>query len=172
MNINASRSRHMPDPSFDSRHSIRPVARARRGLVLAILAVPALLGCNTSTSDKDLVMVDVPTAQSLARGSKPVLGIGGSSAAYVDPRGATEYAAGHIPDALNMPFTAVQQEHKRLNGYGMIIVYGSDYGDDIAAAMAKRLIALGHDEVRILHGGLRAWEQAGNPVATGAAAAE
>jgi 3-mercaptopyruvate sulfurtransferase SseA len=136
--------------------------------VLALITfLLGALGCQGTTSDKDIRFVDVAGAQKLVRGSRGVLGMGQSNGVYVDPRGMSEYTKGHIPGAISLPFVDVQQEHKKLNDYAVIIVYGNDYGDEIGKIMAKRLIALKHDDVLVLDGGLRAWEQAGNAVETG-----
>jgi 3-mercaptopyruvate sulfurtransferase SseA len=137
-----------------------------RTLLFLVMTLNALaaLGCQGTTSDKDVVFIDVTEAQKLVRGSKGVLGMGQASGVYVDPRGASEYAKGHIPGALNIPFVDINQTHKQLNDYDVIVVYGNDYGDDIGKIMAKRLVVLKHDDVKVLHGGLRAWEQAGNPI--------
>lgn len=140
----------------------------RTSTVVALIAFLACtLGCQGTTSDKDVRFVDVAGAEKLVRGSRGVLGMGQSNGVYVDPRGLSEFNTGHIPGAVNLPFVDVQQEHKKLNDYAVIIVYGTDYGDEIGKIMAKRLIALKHGDVLVLDGGLRAWEQAGNPVETG-----
>jgi 3-mercaptopyruvate sulfurtransferase SseA len=47
------------------------------------------------------------------------------------------------------------------------VVYDTDYNDVLAKAASKRLLELGFDRVYTLEGGLKAWEKAGNDVATG-----
>ena len=48
-----------------------------------------------------------------------------------------------------------------------MIVYGNDYNDPVADGMSKRLIELGHKDVRTLMGGLRAWKADGYAVESG-----
>ena len=93
--------------------------------------------------------------------------------AWVDARPEADYRAGHIPGAISMPYERVTLDHKLLNGYDVIVVYGNDYNDTRANGMSKRLIELGHGDVRTLTGGMRAWKAEGNSIETseGAAAA-
>jgi len=138
-------------------------------MIAAMVAIAG--GCGgKSTSSKNLKLVDTPKAMEAVHGSGGVLGIGGKrSGAWVDPRPEAEYAAGHIPGAINLPFALVASDHKRvLEGYGTIVVYGEDYNDAIAEGMSKRLMELGHGDVLTLRGGLRAWKAAGYEVETGA----
>ena len=131
---------------------------------LLTLVVPA---CSNTSSDKVLNPINVMDAQQLANGGKKILGIGGeANAAWVDSRPESEYRAGHIPGAVNLPYERVSLDHKMLQTYDVIIVYGADYGDTRANAMSKRLMELGHDDVHTLTGGLRAWKTAGNEVVT------
>lgn len=127
----------------------------------------ALTACSNTRSDKELNPISVVDAEQLANGKKKMLGIGGTvNAAWVDSRPDGDYRAGHIPGAINVPFERVTLDHKSLQKYDALIVYGSDYGDTRANAMSKRLMELGHDNVHTLTGGLRAWKTAGNDVAT------
>lgn len=125
-------------------------------------------GCAGSPSDKVLKPVSVLEAKDLVQERSRLLGLGGkSTGAWVDSRQDAEYIAGHIPGAINMPYERVTLEHKSLDQYSIIIVYGGDYNDSRANGMSKRLMELGHGDVRTLTGGLRAWKADGNEVATG-----
>ena len=74
---------------------------------------------------------------------------------------------GHIRGAVSLPFSRVSTDYPILHQYDTVIVYGKDYNDPVAEGMSKRLIELGVSDVRTLRGGLRAWESAGNELATG-----
>jgi rhodanese-related sulfurtransferase len=104
----------------------------------------------------------------LAEGRKTLLGLGEvEKAAWVDPRGGRAYREGHIPGALHVPFQDLNDQQETLRGYNALIVYGSDFQDNLADAMSKRLLELGFKDVRTLKGGLRAWTRAGYEVETG-----
>lgn len=136
-------------------------------LVCAAAIFAALPGCAASSSDKVLSPVTAAEAQELVSGRKKLLGIAGTTTGvWVDSRPEADYRAGHIPGAISLPYERVTLDHKMLEKYDVIIVYGADYGDTRANAMSKRLKELGHDDVRTLTGGLRAWKQDGNPVET------
>jgi 3-mercaptopyruvate sulfurtransferase SseA len=136
-------------------------------VTLAAIVTVAVAGCSTTSSDKVLVPINVIDAQQLVNGKKKMLGIAGTTnGAWVDSRPEADYRAGHIPGAVNLPYERVTLDHKMLDKYDVVIVYGADYGDKRADAMSKRLKELGHDDVRTLTGGVRAWKQDGNEVET------
>lgn len=134
--------------------------------ILSLLAVTALSGCSSKNlTDRDLVFVNTNEAQELVQGRKRLLGLGGTVAGkWVDARSEEDFRKGHIPGAVNLPYERVTKDHKMLEEYDILIVYGSDYNDSRADGMSKRLMELGHDDVRTLVGGLRAWKSDGNPL--------
>ena len=137
-------------------------------LVLASLALAAS-GCQTATSDRDLVYRRPTEAIELA--SKPTGPFGGGEplkVLWLDPRTPEEFAKGHIPQARNIPFPDIEKTHEvACKGYDAFIVYDTDYDDVMAKAAAKRLIELRYEKVYCVLGGLKAWQADGNPVATG-----
>ena len=102
----------------------------------------------------------------LVEGHKRLLG-GTATGAWVDPRSDKAYGEGHIPGAIHVPFQSVATRHQVLRGYDVLVVYGNDYNDPKAEGMSKRLVELGHKDVRTLRGGLRAWTNAGHELETG-----
>lgn len=78
----------------------------------------------------------------------------------------------HIKGAVNMPLAIFDfvylmrfaNEPKNTP----IVVYGNTISRPYALQVANRLISRGYTNVKILHGGLSAWEAAGNPVESGA----
>ncbi len=134
------------------------------GLCLASL----ISGCNVKTSDKDLAFIEPAKAETLVLGKKKLLGLAGkTTGVWVDPRGRADYLEGHIPGAIHLPFEDLQKEHRQLEGYNPIVVYGNTYNSPVAAAMSKGLIELGYKNVNTLRGGLHAWKAAGNTVDEG-----
>lgn len=142
------------------------IPSAIHACLLAVVLV-AVAGCNASQSDKDLAYVNTTEAQELAVGKPKLLGLGGADAGtWVDSRSEADYRAGHIPGAINLPFERVSEDHAILKNHKVLIVYGSDYNDNRADAMSKRLIALGYKNVHTLTGGMRAWKSDGNEIET------
>ena len=131
------------------------------GIVLASSCGPG--GCSSKkTSGRDLVLIEPREAAQLLEGRTKLFGLAGiAETAIVDPRSQSDYAEGHLPGALSMPFQDVAARHDQLRSYALVVVYGSDYGDPRAEAMSKRLIELGIKDVRTMRGGLRAWVSAG-----------
>ena len=137
-------------------------------LILLLLAaisatLTAATGCSTRTSDRSLVFLDVSQAIDAVRGERRILR-SPTAGIWLDPRTDQEFAAGHIPGAIHMPLERIRQEHRQLNEFDVIVVYGNDFNSPRAAAASKTLLELGHTDVRTLRGGLKAWEQAGNTV--------
>jgi rhodanese-related sulfurtransferase len=94
-----------------------------------------------------------------------------NGALFLDARSAEEYAAGHIPGAISMPFDDVFKKPdlaKNLDDKGKPIVTYCDGGDcELSKDLAFSLIDNGHKKVVFFKDGLPGWKSAGNPVNTG-----
>lgn len=129
-------------------------------LFVAGVLTTGILGCSTSTSDRDLRPVTASEAVALAAGKPGGAFKAATKGVWVDPRRAETYAEGHIPDAVSIPFGSgdfESQARELLVGFDPIIVYGDDYQDILANAASKRLIELGFKSVYTLRGGIQQW---------------
>jgi rhodanese-related sulfurtransferase len=82
--------------------------------------------------------------------------------AILDVRTPEEYASGHIPGAVNIPFEQVAEriaEIDATNGVAVYCMIGPRARKGEAA-----LLAAGHEKVFHLEGGMSAWQAAGFPV--------
>lgn len=137
------------------------------GMLVFLLLLPQQFACERKTSDKDLVYV---TAYDALRTMNQPTGVFGrhTKSVFCDPRSRELYAQKHIAGAVNVPFEDMTLEAKGVLGEDTsVVVYDSDYNDVLARAASKRLLELGFNRVYTLEGGLKAWEKAGNDVATG-----
>lgn len=92
------------------------------------------------------------------------------TAGFVDARSATEYAAGHVTDAVHLPPAGHPEEAVAIAGlraYPMVIVYDGDYSCALADEVAARLRREGLPDVRVLQGAWPAWVEAGAPGSSG-----
>jgi thiosulfate/3-mercaptopyruvate sulfurtransferase len=108
----------------------------------------------------------------------------------LDTRPAEQYAAGHIPGAVNLctydrfvkstsPIGLGRFQRAMADLYGQagvdtaraVVVYEAQTGMR-AARECWMLAYLGHPDVRMLHGGLQAWQQAGGPLSAVAVSLE
>ena len=80
----------------------------------------------------------------------------------IDVRTAAEYASGHIPGAVNIPFDAVAQRIAEVDAPNGVTLYCMK--GPRARKGESALLAAGHTAVLHLDGGLAAWQQAGFPV--------
>lgn len=85
----------------------------------------------------------------------------------VDVRSPQEYAAGHIPGAINVPYEEVGPRAAELKGRGEVAMYCMK-GPRARLGEAAFQKAGGEDVLHV-EGGYSAWEAAGLPVAKGAA---
>jgi rhodanese-related sulfurtransferase len=89
------------------------------------------------------------------------------NAVIVDLREPAEFAAGRLPNALHIPLAQLATRGQELAKFtGRPIIAYCERGNrsrTAAAALAK----LGFTEVFTLHGGLRAWSDAGMPLEKG-----
>jgi len=90
-----------------------------------------------------------------------------AKAVFVDVRPANEFAAGHIPGALNIPVDDLSQRASSLPKDQTIVLYesGKGSGDICAAGRAAGRILLEHgfsfDQVKVYQDGLADWQKAG-----------
>jgi hydroxyacylglutathione hydrolase len=88
----------------------------------------------------------------------------------VDVRGATEWAAGHIPGAIHIPLGYLSERLQEIPAGRPIVVQCQGGGrSSIAASVLERA---GLDHVANLAGGITAWAAAGLPIESDARAAE
>ena len=86
----------------------------------------------------------------------------GAAPVVIDVRTPEEYASGHIPGAVNVPFDQVARRIAEIDAPHGVALYC------MVGPRARRgesaLIAAGYEQVLHLEGGLAAWQAAGLPV--------
>ncbi len=100
----------------------------------------------------------VPAAELLERAKAGLVTV-------LDVRPPEEYAAGHLPGAVNIPLAELEQNLDALNASGEIVAYCRGPHCVLAFDAVARLRAGGID-ARRLEGGLPEWRQRGLPVET------
>ncbi len=128
-------------------------------LVLSICGSCWLLGgCNDTVSDRDIEIVSLTQTRAILQ-DKPGV------ARAIDTRTGQEFAAGHIPGAVNLDLSSVKEDKDSIDPalakFKTLVVYGSDAGSGSARAMCKRLMRAGHKQVRFFAGGYAEWTAAG-----------
>jgi rhodanese-related sulfurtransferase len=89
------------------------------------------------------------------------------NAVILDLRDPNEFAAGRLPNALHIPLAQLATRGQELAKFiGRPIIAYCERGNRSRTA-ASALAKLGFTEVFTLHGGLRAWSEAGMPVEKG-----
>ena len=90
------------------------------------------------------------------------------NAVMLDLRESKEYAEGHVPNALNIPLSQLAGRGSELGKLtGRPLIAYCDRGNRSRSA-GSALSKLGFAEVYTLKGGLRAWTEAGLPLAKAA----
>ena len=145
--------------------------RGRVHALAFVLLSPFLIlaACSSNaTSDRDVQLVTPVEADDLLVAKRGVLGMKRDRVGvFVDARPAAAYRVEHIPGAISLPYERARDEHEALRAYDVLIVYGESYDSPIAIGMSKTLSELGHEGVRTLRGGLRAWTEAGRATEEG-----
>lgn len=85
---------------------------------------------------------------------------------FLDVRTIEQYAALHIPNALQIPLTLVEGEIPYLKRDKLIVTYCTCPAEE-SSGQAVQILARGGIEAKALKGGLDAWTSAGYPTATG-----
>jgi rhodanese-related sulfurtransferase len=93
------------------------------------------------------------------------------AALFVDAREPDEFAAGHIPGALNMPFDEITAEPERMESLDTagrpIVVYCGGGTCEVSKGLAWELIAAGQRRVAVFAGGFTEWAEVGYPAEAG-----
>jgi len=95
--------------------------------------------------------------------SEAVLLINRQKAVLVDVRDATEYAAGHVANAKNIPLATIESTTALPKNKALPIVVVCNRGASASRAVMT-LRKLGYENARTLIGGLAAWREANLPV--------
>ncbi len=95
-------------------------------------------------------------------------GLEDGSMLLVDVREPHEFAAGHIPNAVNVPLPELADRMHSLPSGPIVLHCQGGTRSAIAASLVR---ASGRDDVADMEGGFVAWERAGLPVETKASAA-
>ncbi len=132
-------------------------------MLLAVLVSVTLTGCGEKrVSDKDVFKnaIDLTQLRSLMDEDKT----NPDRLIIIDPRIPGDFAAGHIPGAVNIRVTDIQRNTGRdpaIARHDYIVVYGNDPGSNIAIGMGKELLHRRYSKVRWFQGGLSEWRKAG-----------
>jgi rhodanese-related sulfurtransferase len=106
-------------------------------------------------------------APSITPSALATLRASGSAPVVIDVRTPAEYATGHIPGAINIPYDQVADRIAEIdapNGVALYCMLGPR-----ARKGETALLDQGYTSVLHLEGGLAAWQAAGLPVADGPA---
>lgn len=128
-----------------------------RTCAILVALIPVLLGApGFAESDSPLEAPSITPSQLNARRES------GTAPVAIDVRTPEEYAAGHIPGALNIPFDQVAERISEVDaprGVALYCMLGPRARKGEAA-----LLAAGYDSVLHLEGGFAGWQAAGFPV--------
>ncbi|MDO8500229.1 MAG: MBL fold metallo-hydrolase [Gemmatimonadaceae bacterium] len=86
------------------------------------------------------------------------------NATILDVRGRSEFAAGHLPRALNIPLGELRRRLDEIPE-GQVVVHCQ--GGSRSAIAASILQRGGRDDMSSMYGGFSEWERSGNPVERG-----
>jgi rhodanese-related sulfurtransferase len=129
---------------------------------------PMAVGLGSQTALPEIPELDRPVEISL---QAVKLFADASGAVIIDAREDYEFADGHIPGAINMPYDEVSAEPERLAnldaGGRPIIVYCGGGTCELSLTLAWDLISAGQSKVVVFMGGYPEWQEAGYPVAGG-----
>lgn len=96
----------------------------------------------------------------------------GGTAVFVDARMPDEFAAGHIPGAVNLPYDDLES-HLDVLGFlpedGLVVTYCDGTECELSLELADELTAMGFNQVRVFFGGWEQWVEAGHDIEEGEA---
>lgn len=93
------------------------------------------------------------------------------AAVIIDAREPGEFAEGHIPGSVNLPYDEVVTDLTRLEQFDAggkpIVTYCGGGGCELSLSLAEELVVTGHSKVLVYIGGFPEWVEAGYPVQQG-----
>jgi hydroxyacylglutathione hydrolase len=128
---------------------------------LALIGIERIAGVFPEESISDLIAAGIESASLSDSG---VTDIASNGANVLDVRSRAEYAAGHIPQAINIPLGELPERLSEVPN-GRVFVHCQ--GGSRSAIAASILQQSGRDDVSNFAGGFTDWEQAGNAVERG-----
>jgi rhodanese-related sulfurtransferase len=124
--------------------------------VAAGLAMAGAVGCDkVKVSDQQIQII---------KESEMEAAIGDPETVIVDVRKPAAFAAGHLPNAINIFLPDIREADPRLGIAKRIIVYSGGWTDPLSTAAAKRLMAMGYTGVAEFKGGLELWKDSGRQI--------
>ncbi len=78
----------------------------------------------------------------------------------------SEYAAAHIPIAIHFQISDLLLRQGELDAGRPVILYCNCTAEQVSISFGRELQARGFSDVRVLSGGLKAWQAAGYPTAS------
>jgi rhodanese-related sulfurtransferase len=130
---------------------------------------PLQLGAASAASGLDVPDVGRPIQVQIA---KVKAFFDAKAATIVDAREPAEYAEGHIPGAINMPYDQVVTDPERLEKFDSqgkpIIVYCGGGTCELSMNLGYSLVNAGQKKVLVYMGGWPEWSTSGYPIAKGA----
>ena len=87
-----------------------------------------------------------------------------SDAQLVDVRTASEYAAGHVPGAVNIPMEQIEARLADFGAGAVVLICQSG----ARACLTANLLQASRSDVSVLEGGTNAWAKAGFPLVVNA----
>lgn len=129
-----------------------------------VLQVPAAEPREAESHFLQRLSVETDPSDVHADLSKGVVGF-----VLVDCRSPQDYAVGHIPGAVNLPYASLSETTTAgLSTGATYVVYDAGLFDNAGTKSALRLATLGF-RVKEMMGGLAGWKAEGYPVAVGTA---
>lgn len=93
------------------------------------------------------------------------------AAVFLDARAPADYAAGHIPNALNLPALHFEEHFPRVAAQlapeMQLVVYCDGEECELSHRLKELLAQVGFTNVAMLHNGWTSWRQAGLPTQEG-----
>ncbi len=87
---------------------------------------------------------------------------------FLDARSREDYAAGHIPNALNLPADAFEDYYAKaasiMSSNTPMVAYCDGLECEQSSWLRNKLLQMGYTDVKILQNGWTVWHSAGLPV--------
>lgn len=118
-------------------------------------AYPVVSGGKSPLDDKKIKKIGMDELSEVLSGGPDVV-------QFVDLRSAEKFKAGHVPGALNLPFSELEKNRNSISAARKVVVYSENEDESFAAAAA--LFDLNFFNIFVLSGGLEVWTAGGGKI--------
>lgn len=156
--------------SEGSKHAILRRVMGQSAMMIGISLTAGILTLDRAELPADMAQKSTAIEKEIPRVSVEQVreGVVGEKIICIDARSLAEFERGHVRGAVCLPLDDLDQALSKnldlLLQNKPIVIYCGGEGCDLSHLLARKLVAIGMDQVSVFTAGLNGWKTAGLPI--------